>query len=79
VLLREDVPQRALVIISQADNIYDTARVAEYLEAGRVDLKLFPDTQHGGWILDATQISEVLHEVATLYTNQPDHSSVAGV
>lgn len=68
VLLREDVPRKALAIISQADNIYDTARVTEYLRAGDVDMKLLPDTQHGGWIVNPRQTAEILHEIATFYT-----------
>jgi pimeloyl-ACP methyl ester carboxylesterase len=78
VLLREDVPTRALVVISQADNIYDTSRVIQYLRRGGVRLQLFPDTPHGGWLLSAAQTSSILHAVATLYHAGADAGAGAG-
>mgnify|MGYP005994081363 CR=1 FL=1 len=69
VLLREDVPLRAKVVISQSDNIYDTSRVLEYLEMGNVDTHIFPHTPHGGWLLSTAKINDILNIVTTLYAN----------
>lgn len=76
VLLCEDVPRRARVVISQADNIYDTARVLQYLHAGGVATEVFPHTPHGGWLLSATQTSTILHIVTTLYHDDVEERKV---
>lgn len=67
VLLREDVPTRALVVISEDDNIYDTQRVRTYLREGNVEVKLFPGTQHGAWLMSSKQTEQLLHAITTLY------------
>ena len=72
VLLREDVPLRALVVISQADNIYDTERVIQYLHEGEVDMHLLPGTQHGGWLVNPQQTADILREITTFYSPLSD-------
>lgn len=67
VLLREDVPRRALMIISESDNIYDVPRVVRYLSDAGIDMISFPDTPHGGWIISPSKTAKVLHGIATLY------------
>eukprot|EP00899_Mesostigma_viride_P009905 jgi/Mesvir1/18916/Mv18903-RA.1 len=67
VFFAEQLPSKAVIFISQDDDIYDTRRVRDYLARhGNAEVVIFPGIGHGGWIVDASSTKKVLDTVTSI-------------